>query len=301
MQFSDWLRAKLIDWLNFEPDHPADGLSDFERLSDEIRPGDILLVEGRSQVSRIIKTITQSPWSHAAIYVGRLRNMEVPSHRTRARGFTDQDENSHLIVEAILGKGTIVSPLEHYRHFRVRICRPIGLSRADREQIIGFVIDKLGTDYDLRQVLDLARFMLPYEIIPRRWRSSLFRHNAGTQTRTVCSTLIAEAFEKVGFPILPVVLDDDDGKKLFKRNTRLFTPQDFDFSPYFDIVKFPFHSIREISAYHLLPWHSHENRDSLPEQVALPAVSNRKTSVNDVDIWEYLQGLPLIKRFRTSG
>ena len=35
-----------------------------------LRPGDVLLVEGRSRLSLAIKYLTQSTWSHAALYVG---------------------------------------------------------------------------------------------------------------------------------------------------------------------------------------------------------------------------------------
>ena len=51
-------------------------LSDFERIRHELKPGDVLLVEGRTRISEVIKVITQSPWSHAALYVGRLHDIE---------------------------------------------------------------------------------------------------------------------------------------------------------------------------------------------------------------------------------
>jgi len=35
-----------------------------------IRTGDVVLVEGRSQISRMIKLFSQSHWSHNAMYVG---------------------------------------------------------------------------------------------------------------------------------------------------------------------------------------------------------------------------------------
>ena len=193
MFFSDWTRNKLICWLSHEPDHPADSLSDFDLLKDEIKVGDILLVEGQSQVSRIIKTVTQSPWSHSAIYIGRIRDIQTPSLRKRATSFHDEADDTPLLAEAIVGKGTILTSIEYYRSFRIRLCRPSVLSLEDRDMVISFVIEKLGTDYDLRQILDLARFMFPYGVLPRRWRSTLFHHNAGPETRTVCSTLIAHA------------------------------------------------------------------------------------------------------------
>jgi hypothetical protein len=250
-----WIGRRIIAWLTGERDGAGHQLSDFERLCDEIRPCDILLVEGRSPISEIIKTITQSPWSHAAIYIGRLRDIDVPAVRTRLAQHTNAGPDTQLIIEAILGHGTIVTPLERYQDYSVRLCRPAGLSLQDRQRVVAFVAEHLGTDYDLRQLLDLARFMFPYGVLPRRWRSSLFVHNAGPETRIVCSTLLANAFQAVSFPILPVLTMAEAGEaRLYNRNTRLFTPRDFDSSPYFEIRKFPCHSFDELTAYHRLPW-----------------------------------------------
>ena len=41
-----------------------------ELLEATLRPGDVLLVEGESRVSMAIKVLTQSNWSHAALFVG---------------------------------------------------------------------------------------------------------------------------------------------------------------------------------------------------------------------------------------
>jgi hypothetical protein len=69
---------------------------------------------------------------------------------------------------------------------------------------------------------------------------------SGQPTRTICSTLIAEAFGRVGYPILPRVeaIDGRTGISHFRRQEilhirhySLYTPADFDLSPYFEIVK----------------------------------------------------------------
>ena len=61
-----WLTEKIIAWLTEEDEPAGTPPCDFERLSFEIRPCDVLLVEGRSRVSEVIKTITQSVWTHSA-------------------------------------------------------------------------------------------------------------------------------------------------------------------------------------------------------------------------------------------
>ncbi len=230
-------------------------LCDFNRLCYELRPGDILLVEGRSRVSEVIKIITQSSWTHSALYIGRLCDIEDKRLRERVKSYYSGEPNARLLVEAVLASGTIVVPVSKYRKDHLRICRPGKLSPKDAHSVIAYVIERLGAAYDVRQLLDLARFFFPWAVMPRRWRSSLFQHNAGSPTRTVCSCLLAEAFASVDFPVLPFIDRRDDGSlRFFKRNPRLFTPKDFDYSPYFDIIKYPFLGLDDIGIYRKLPW-----------------------------------------------
>lgn len=242
-------------WLNDERSPPTTLLCDFERLCFEVRPCDVLLVEGRSRVSEVIKTITNSTWSHAALYIGRLSEIGDPETRDEIARRIDCDVGEQLVLEARLGRGTIVERLDYYRQDHVRICRPRGLTPGDARKVIAYAVAHLGWDYDVRQLLDLARFLIPYGVLPRRWRSSLFEYNAGQSTRTVCSSLLAMAFAEVQYPIRPIQGRGEDGRtQLFQRNPRLFTPSDFDYSPYFDIVKYPCLSFDEAGLYHRLPW-----------------------------------------------
>lgn len=252
-----YVAGKVTGWLTKERERPAPGapLYDFDRLCYEVRPGDVILVEGRSRVSEVIKLITQSPWTHSALYIGRLFDIQDPALRERIAGFYPGDPSEPLVIEALLGEGTVVSPLARYRDDHLRICRPRGLAPEDAQRVIAFAAAHLGTDYDVRQLLDLARFLFPWSLLPRRWRSSLFEHNAGTPTRTVCSSMLAEAFASVDFPILPFIERLPDGRlRLYKRNSKLFTPRDFDYSPYFDIVKYPYLGLHEVGLYRKLPW-----------------------------------------------
>jgi len=259
MRFS--LRKKIVQivshWLTREAERESSHtpLYDFDRLCYELRPGDVLLTEGRSHVAEVIKLTTQSPWTHSVLYIGRLYDVEDLVLRETLQRHFNGDPNEQLIIEAMLGEGTIVTPLKNYHQEHIRICRPKGLAPVDAQKVIAYAISQIGKDYDVRQILDLLRFMFPYSIVPRRWRSSLFGHNAGNQTRTVCSTMMAEAFHAVNFPILPFASKTPEGAiKLHQRNPRLFTPKDFDYSPYFDIIKYPFFGIDDISIYKRLPW-----------------------------------------------
>jgi hypothetical protein len=189
------------------------------------------------------------------MYIGRMQDIDDPAVRRLLEQHYQGSAQDQLVIEALLGQGTIVDKLEKYRHDHTRICRPKRITREDCGRVISYASKHLGCDYDVRQLLDLARFMFPYGILPRRWRSSLFEHNAGGPTRTVCSSLLAAAFASVHFPIIPVVQRTEQGElKLCKRNFRLYTPRDFDYSPYFNIIKYPYLGLDDIAIYRRLPW-----------------------------------------------
>jgi|688.fasta_scaffold300083_2 hypothetical protein len=250
---SDWLVSKISRWLTKDRPPRRAYLCDFERIRYELRPGDVLLIEGRNRISRFIKKVTQSPWSHAALYVGRLHDIDNHELREKICQHYSGSSDNQLVIESLIGKGTIITPLSNYRHDHIRICRPQGLSRKDAQQIIGYAITRLGGMYNIRHVLDLARFLLPWGYF-RRWHSVLFDRTQSQAIYDICSSMIAEAFHSVRFPILPVVKHDENGIELVQRNPLLYTPSDFDYSPYFDIIKYPFFSITEKPAYHHLPW-----------------------------------------------
>ena len=268
---------KRQHWLTYESPNFKTPLTSFERLRYELRPGDVLLVEGRSNVAEIIKSVTQSMWTHSIFYIGRLHDIDDPILRDHILKYRHCMPEEQLIIEANLGEGIVVNTIETYDGEHLRICRPRGITRADSQAVLRFAINELGKDYNVRQIMDLARFMFPYWFLPRRWRSTLFEHNAGRPTKTVCSTMMAEAFAKVRFPIIPVLHQDEQGNlKLIRGNSKLMTPRDFDHSPYFDVIKYPILDFDELGVYRKLPWdqtsvHCNEIGDcfySHPDEVA---------------------------------
>jgi hypothetical protein len=209
--------------------------SDEETLLRVMRPGDVLLVEGRSKLSTAIKYLTQSTWSHAALYVGEA--LARP-----------QDGRERLrLIEVILGDGCIAVPLSKYANQNSRICRPVGLTPEDRDAIVAFMIARLGTRYDLKNFLDLVRYFLPTPPVPARFRRRMIALGSGNPTRAICSTLIAQAFQSVRYPILPITKRAADHHPmgsgysrrdlLHIRHHSLYAPRDFDLSPYFAVVK----------------------------------------------------------------
>jgi len=239
-------------WLMSEPKTKPIPYMDFDRIKHDLKPGDVILIEGRARVSEVIKIISQSSWSHACLYLGRLDEIENPILRARVQEYYKEDPSAQLLVESELGRGVCITPVDFYAEMQIRICRPRGLSQQDAQHILGYAIGLLGSEYDVQQVIDLARFLLPWGALPKRWRSSLFQMNAGTNTRAICSSMIAEAFTAVNFPILPHIKKTEHGFELVKRNPKLYAPRDFDYSPFFDIIKYPFIEVHE--DYNNLPW-----------------------------------------------
>jgi Permuted papain-like amidase enzyme, YaeF/YiiX, C92 family len=209
--------------------------SDPDTMRRVLEPGDIILIEGNQYVSNAIKYLTQSTWSHAAFYVGDA----LPES-------SDETPRPRLI-EVVLGDGCIASPLEKYQTYNTRICRAVALTPDDRQSVIAFMISRLGTRYDTKNIFDMLRYFFPTPPVPVRWRRRMIAFGSGEPTRAVCSTLIAEAFGQIGYPILPEITqapgrtaaksDYSRREILHIRHHSLYTPRDFDLSPYFEVVK----------------------------------------------------------------
>jgi hypothetical protein len=251
----DVLAAPIVKWLTWRKTRSTMPLSDFQRIREELQACDVILVEGRSRASDVIKLITQSPWSHAALFIGRVAEIDNPELRATVVRHVGAHCDEQLMIESELGLGTVIRPISVYRGEHLRICRPAGLSRSDARTVVAHALSRVGTPYNVRQILDLARFLFPWRILPRRWRSTLFYSRVGLATRTVCSSMIAEAFDAAGFPILPLVKRlEGNTVRLFRRNPMLCTPKDFDYSPYFEIIKRPFLDLSSYASFCLVPW-----------------------------------------------
>jgi Permuted papain-like amidase enzyme, YaeF/YiiX, C92 family len=208
---------------------------DPEVVRKALQLGDVLLVEGNTRLSAVIKYLTQSTWSHAALYVG-----ERP-------GDVSPDGEPNVLLEADADIGVATVPLSKYVHYHTRICRAVGLDNAARQKVIDYVLKRIGTQYDSQRIVDLARYLFPYPPVPVWLRRRMLSIGSGDPTRAICSTLIAEAFATIHYPILPERASIN-GKTYgiapyvqseidHIRTYGLYTPRDFDVSPFFAIVK----------------------------------------------------------------
>ena len=241
------------------------------KLKAAIQPGDVLLVDGDQRVSSAVKYLTTSTWSHSALYIGDALLRRFPERRAEIQRQFGR-EARFLIVEALVERGVIASPVVKYMDLNIRICRPAGLRPEDLEIVLDHVISRIGHTYDRRNFLDLARYLLPFHLIPPKLKDDALHFGSGIATETICSTLLAEAFAKVKFPVLPgyqpwkprttsekfkqMILGRPTRRAysglLLARHPTLCVPRDFDLSPYFDIVKF---NAREVGFdYRKLRW-----------------------------------------------
>lgn len=245
--------------------YQAYSITDPVKLAAVMRPCDVLLVEGDRRLSTAIKYLTQSTWSHAAIHIGD------------ALSEGDDHEAVPVLVEADIKQGVIAVPLEKYASYNTRICRPISLAAQDQQRIIEYVVSRLGHAYDLKNIIDLARYLLPTPPVPSSMRRRMLALGSGDPTQAICSSLIAQAFQSVRYPILPHIEELDTPTRsryghtvreiLYIRHHSLFAPRDFDISPYFQVIK---PTIEHSFDYKRLVWGDGNlpTSDAAPEEAA---------------------------------
>jgi hypothetical protein len=248
--------------------------NDIAQLRRNVRKCDVILVEGNERISECIKYLTQSSWSHSGLYVGD----EALKHDSDLRReLTEKygDEANWLVLEALVEGGVVLTPLSKYRDFNIRICRPYRLTASDEQTIIDYALSHVGDRYDFRNIFDLFRYFLPVSMVPARWRRRALNFGSSDPTRVICSSLIAECFHRVRYPVVPRYEPFPPGFEPARRvaglvgrlrrprwaapgllrmvSPTLVTPRDFDLSPYFEVVKL---SVVEGSRfdYHNLVW-----------------------------------------------
>ncbi len=167
-------------------------------LRRELRSGDVILVEGNKLISRVVMAVTHSTWSHCALYVGDGK-----------------------IIDPLPSTGTAVNDVEVIRRLNIRVCRPIGLPDPLLQRVCDFALSHVGRGYDHINVSNVLFSYFRKQQDPTEFLGDISASNE------VCSGLIAEAFDQIGYRILDGV------------NFSQIVPSDFDLSPYFTIVKFP--------------------------------------------------------------
>jgi hypothetical protein len=172
----------------------------FEVSKDELQKGDVILISGRTRMANVIEWVTNSKWTHAALYIG-----------------------DGLLIESLVGEGVVIKSVDVYINDEIRICRHKDITKEKARDIINFMADHLEAKYDVRAIFDLLRLMAPIWIMPRKWRSTIFKD--AFLDKYTCSELITLAYNSVGLPII------------LGLKAKAHVPGDFDRSVYVDVIK----------------------------------------------------------------
>ena len=193
----------------------TDPSADPQSLAALLKRGDVLLTHGNSRFAALIKCVTRSPWSHVSMYVGPL----------------DHGPDPRCVVEADIAAGVRSIRLSELNALQVRVLRPVGLTDRDRCRLADWVVEQIGSEYDLAHAWHLLRNLLRL-LMPVRFRSA-----PGTivlsAKRFICCSLLAHAFAWVGYPIL---LDQTMGGPTAAADPAHLIPGDFERASIFEAV-----------------------------------------------------------------
>ena len=188
--------------------------------------------------ARAVSTFDQPRWR--AINVIGTQWSGTIVWRTPTAATAPINGEPHVLIEANIDEGVVSAPLSKYLHCQTRICRPVGLSDADCEKVCRYASERIGLGYDFKNVIDLMRYLFPWPVT-QRWRRRTIALGSSDASRIICSSLIAQAFDAVRYPILPKItrVDSQTAPREIAeiRHSSLYAPRDFDISPYFMVVK----------------------------------------------------------------
>lgn len=198
--------------------------NDMTRLYQHVRKGDVVLVDGDLRLSRLVQYVTQSPWSHSALYVGDELLRRGGALRAQALAAFGPLAD-RLLIEALTDEGVVAAPLEKYGEHNLRICRPWGIGPAHLDRVVDSVVADLGKPYDGRNFFDLTLMLVsPIKFGALKTRTLRSCLGSCTDREVICSSMIAKAFERAGYPVF------------LPRHYSQILPRDFDLSPSFQIV-----------------------------------------------------------------
>ena len=201
-----------------------------KRFLEVAEPCDVILIKGNMRLSRIIQTLTHSPYSHSVFYQGNGEIIEADP------------------------KGILVSRIDKYIHLDIRICRPVMITGKGKQIVINHMEEmiKKQPKYDVTNIEKLL-----FKYMYSKFRPDLQVYIGGStqfEKYYVCSGLIAHGFHKAGYPIIPILrfrkkrrpagFEMESVEDYFqwvvhtKKNFSQIVPADFDDSSFFVGIKF---------------------------------------------------------------
>lgn len=151
------------------------------KIEPQLQVADIILVRDRSLLSRTVRSVTKSYWSHAVIVFA------VPNSATLF--------NNILVISAEDG-GIEIHRIQrytkHFDHFDLGVKRVPGLSREIQEKVLSYVLNNVDIPYDYMR---LFGFLLYFFLNKFRKNSQAHLLKRFTNENAfVCSSFIQKAF-----------------------------------------------------------------------------------------------------------
>ncbi len=192
------------------PVHGADA-PNIAALKESLRASDVILVSGTSRISHVVKVLTVSPWSHVVLYVGDRRELLTAEEKSEWTHLFGEESLKHLVIDADPLHKVHLRPLDDYHKYMLRHCRPDALTKEDRKKVVDHALGQLKKHYDVGHIIRLMFFFAtPWELFPQGVRRFVTDFSLSEQD-TICSRVLAEAFESVGYPIRPTYIQYGQG------------------------------------------------------------------------------------------
>lgn len=249
-RFYEWLCERL----QHDPERGSWPLGDLDTQRAQLRPGDVLLLDGDSTLDRRLKVLTGSRFSRALLYIGRPHDVADPSLRGLLADYLPCEPDTQLVLDASLERGLRVRHLSHLDGLHLRICRAQNLSEQECQDALRFAISRLGTGAQQSWSSLALLWLMPWRMFSRTLRARLFDRWANDLLRVITGTTVGEAFAFIQFPVHPLVKEPDAGPRLLRLQPRVFHAADFDHSPYFDVIKTPYLLQAVPKGFTAVPW-----------------------------------------------
>jgi uncharacterized protein YycO len=146
-------------------------------LMNLAKPGDVILMTSNKKISEIIREVTNSDYSHTAMYIGNGEIVESTSGGVRIVDLKIYDDNAHPDFILLAAKGRIHT--------------------EDRKQLVKSVLKYVGYRYSYLQIIWGLILRLIGKSENTRWQKDL------TKRAMHCSEAVATAYKEIGIYIKP--------------------------------------------------------------------------------------------------
>jgi hypothetical protein len=138
------------------------------------------------------------------LYVGNRQELLRDEERAEWLKTYGGKALEHLVIDADPLRGVHLRPLDEYVGLLIRHCRAEAITPDDLKKVVQKALGELGKTYDIKHIFRLLFFFIfPWELLPESLRR-FGRDFTLSESDTICSRVLSEAFHSVGYPIRPI-------------------------------------------------------------------------------------------------